>query len=118
MAKVQQNLDYVLGKLDRCIGDVSEYLVGITANPNEREKAQRGAGFDDIVILACGMSRQEAISLEGDLFRAIQASNKRTKRWIRAQERITNPEKRHLPSSGGKTDDDRKDYVVYIARCY
>lgn len=118
MAKQIHDLEYILGKLDRCITDISEYLVGITANPNERERAQRGVDFDDIVILACGLSRQEAISMERGLFLAIQSSNKKTKRFKNAQDRIKNPESRHFPSSGGKTDDVSNDYVVYVARVY
>jgi hypothetical protein len=115
---LRKDIKHILRKLDGCIATVSEYNIGMTGNPNEREKAQRGVGFDDIVVLSTGLSHAETLALEKALFHAIKESDKRSSRSIKAQEKITGPDSTYKNSSGGKPDTGLNNYAVYVSRCF
>lgn len=53
--------------------NVNDFIIGYTANPAQRQKQYRSVNYNHFIILAAGMTREDALSLEKRLQDAVKA---------------------------------------------
>jgi hypothetical protein len=93
---------------------VEGYKIGFTFQPLlKRGDQYRGAGFQGIALMADKMTRGEALILEENLWRAIDAQDKRTPAFKKFQK----DQSRYRRSYGGSSRDSENLPIhgVYIA---
>lgn len=86
---------------------IKQYLIGITSKSTVRRKSYLSVGFPFYYVLETGLSKEEALAIEKELFNKLITDRVTYKKY-----HVEKRNKPYRPSTGGKSGDY---YEVYVA---